>query len=87
MTDTDLIILNYMVDGRELITWGHDILNRVRAGELPPREARGVYVGLGPEIPWARAIAKAPMYANSRLSLEGLAGELEALREEARQLL
>ena len=87
MKDTEEIILNLLVDGRELIAAGCDILKRVRAGDLPPREARAVYTHLGVEIPWMWTFASAPIYACSRKSLRNMALEFEILRAEAGKLM
>ena len=87
MKDTEEILLNLMAGGRELIAAGRDILDRVRASDLPPREARGVYDGLTVEIPWMWTFASAPIYACSRQSLRDMAVEFELLRAEASKLM
>ena len=87
MTDTDIVILDYLVSCRDVIIEGQALLERVRDGARPASSARKVFDGVLPEIRRTRSFASEPLYAGCRESLKGLAGDLEALRAEARKLL
>ncbi len=87
LTDTELIILEYMASGRDLIMEGKALLARVRERTADRASARKMFDGLRREIERARWFATTAEYAGCAESLLGLANDYGTLREEARALL
>ena len=87
LTETELIIIEYMAQCRDLIMEGEAVLERIRANLPCKTTARRIFDGVRPFVEQARMFATTAEYAGCHESLEQLADDLEALREAARALI
>lgn len=86
LEDAAVDILAFMAECRILIWEGDALLRGVEAGG-PRKNAHKVLDGVLRSITYARQFARSDVYAACAESLNGLADDIEALRERARRLL